>query len=84
MFAVTVRYFAAARAAAGGTRQEVIEAATPAQAFELAAQTHGSELARIIGISSYLLDGVSLAKEDSAQQLSAPVTLDIMPPFAGG
>ena len=84
MVPVTVRYFAAARAAASGTRQEVIEATTPAQAFELAAQAHGAELARVIGISSYLLDGVSLVKEDSTLPLAAPATLDIMPPFAGG
>lgn len=84
MVPITVRYFAAARAAAGGTRTEVIEAATPASAFELAAQRHGPELARIISISSYLLNGVSLDKEASTQPLSAPATLDIMPPFAGG
>ena len=84
MVAVTIRYFAAARAAAAGVRQEELLASSPAHAFELASATHGEELARVIGISSYLLDGVSLTGEALHAPLTAPAVLDVMPPFAGG
>lgn len=84
MSTITIRYFAAARAAASGVRQEEFQAASPAQALELAAATHGPELARVIGISSYLLDGVSLLQEDTGQPVTGNAVLDVMPPFAGG
>ena len=84
MVAVTIRYFAAARAAAAGVRQEEVMASSPAHAFELASASHGAELARVIGISSYLLDGVSLTGDAIQAPFTAPAVLDVMPPFAGG
>jgi len=81
---VTLRYFAAARSAAGGVRQEDVTAATVTGALDQAKDKHGAELARVMGISSYLLNGVSLAEQDHGVVLDGPATLDVMPPFAGG
>ena len=80
---VTVRYFAAARAAAG----------VPEEALELAAGTtvaglaeivsdRGPEVARVLARCSYLLDGIAV--RDHTVALSNAQTVDVLPPFAGG
>jgi molybdopterin synthase sulfur carrier subunit len=77
---VTVRYFAAARAAAG-----VAEESTPAATLgELL--THlsrrGDRLAAVLGAASFLVDGV--AWRDRHAPLPPRCTVDVLPPFAGG
>jgi molybdopterin converting factor small subunit len=75
-----VRYFAAARAAAGVT-EETLEAPTlEALRKELAARN--DRLARVVGVASFLVDGVSW--RDAHAPLPAGCTVDILPPFAGG
>ena len=77
---VMVRYFAAARAAAGVT-EETLEAPTlEALRKELAARN--DRLARVVGVASFLVDGVSW--RDAHAPLPAGCTVDILPPFAGG
>ena len=80
---VTVRYFAAARAAAGSDCEQL---AVPSGATidELADGLGGrsQELARVLGRCSFLCDGVAV--RDRAQPLQAGNTVDVLPPFAGG
>jgi sulfur-carrier protein len=80
----TVRYFAAARAAAG-TESEQLELPTGSTVEELLAavrERHGHELARVLERCSYLLDEVAL--RDRSTRLDDGATLDVLPPFAGG
>ncbi len=84
MATITLRYFAAARAAAGGIDQEVVDCGSPDEAFRDAARRHGTELSRVLDISSFLLDGRSLDRAATGSPVDGAVTLDVLPPFAGG
>jgi sulfur-carrier protein len=76
---VTIRYFAAARAAAG----ESIATADAASIRELiaAVSTDRPELARVLSICTFLLDG---ERADPTTPLRAGAQIDALPPFAGG
>jgi molybdopterin converting factor small subunit len=80
---VTVRFFAAACAAAG-TESDVMTlkpGATVADAVrELCGQS--DELALVLQKCSYLCDGVAV--RDQTLALLPHQTLDVLPPFAGG
>jgi sulfur-carrier protein len=80
---ITVRYFAAARAAAG-SESEQLTVRADATVGELVDTLGGRsrELARVLSRCSYLCDG--LAVRDKAQPLRAGSTIDVLPPFAGG
>lgn len=77
----TVRYFAAARAAAGTTEERVAAPSLDVLVAALAAR-HGDALARVLAVSSFLVDGA--AWHDRAAPLPAASTVDVLPPFAGG
>jgi len=81
---VTVRYFAAARAAAGVDSEPVNVPAGSRVDDVLAAvrDRHGAELARVLERCSYLLDEVAV--RDRGSLLGDGATLDVLPPFAGG
>ena len=53
----TLRYWAAARAAAG-VHEEPFDGATLGDVLDRAAAAHGPELARVLGVASFLVDGV--------------------------
>ena len=78
-----MRYFAAARAAAG-SESEQLAVRTGATVGELVDTLGGRspELARVLSRCSYLCDG--MAVRDQAQPLQAGNTIDVLPPFAGG
>ncbi|MDQ1623443.1 MAG: sulfur-carrier protein [Actinomycetota bacterium] len=88
---MNVRYFAAARAAAG-VDEEHFELADGATVASLVAAILAVErpeppagtppLARILSRSSFLLNEVAV-RDDSAQLLPGDV-VDVLPPFAGG
>jgi sulfur-carrier protein len=81
--AVTVRYFAAARAAAG-TEEEVVTlppGTSVATLLAILAQRN-AEVARVLERCSYLWDGIAV--RDQGTLLDAEHTLDVLPPFAGG
>ena len=80
---ITVRYFAAARAAAGSDSEQltVRSGATVGELVDTLAG-RSQELARVLGRCSYLFDG--LAVRNKAQPLQAGNTIDVLPPFAGG
>ena len=79
----TIRYFAAARAAAG-TAEETLDppsATLDALLTELTAR-HGDRLAAVFARASYLVDGA--AWRDRTAELPPGATVDVLPPFAGG
>jgi molybdopterin converting factor small subunit len=79
---VTVRLFAAARAAAGtdsahagpGSLGEVTTALTDAY----------PDLATVLPRCSYLLDGVAVHGDPADVMVNDGSELDVLPPFAGG
>ena len=81
---ITVRYFAAARAAAGVgvDKVQVSSAATVDDLLAAIRAEHGSPLTGVLERCSYLLDEVAV--RDRATPLAAATTLDVLPPFAGG
>jgi molybdopterin converting factor small subunit len=81
---VVVRYFAAARAAAGVDEEklQVATGATIGDLLDVVRAEHGAELSRVLDRCSYLLDEV--AARDLTAVLHEGATLDVLPPFAGG
>lgn len=80
---ITVRYFAAARAAAA-TDSEELALAPGVTVAQLVAELRGRNdgLARVLARCSYLCDGVAV--RDLSAPLSPGSTIDVLPPFAGG
>jgi molybdopterin converting factor small subunit len=78
---MTVRYFAAARAAAG-VAEERVSAPTLATLRKELVASHGEQLARVLEIASFLVDGLAWHEPDAP--LPATGTVDVLPPFAGG
>jgi len=80
----TVRYWAAARAAAG-TRSDDVDAATLADALATVRGRHDDRLAAVLAVCSFVLDGEPVGVRDHAQvPLSGVELVDVLPPFAGG
>lgn len=79
MHDVTVRYWAAAQAAAG-THEETITAADLEQLRTAALRAHPA-LEPVLQVASFLLDGRRVA---GATQLPAGAVVEVLPPFAGG
>ena len=84
MPASTLRYYAAARAAANGLDEEVSETASPAAALRVSARRHGEPMRRVQVVCSDLQDGRALRPEAATAPVAGPVTIDVLPPFAGG
>jgi sulfur-carrier protein len=80
----TIRYFAAARAAAGVESEplELPDGATVDDALAAIRERHGAELARVLDRCSFLLDEVAV--RDRSALVLAGANLDVLPPFAGG
>jgi molybdopterin converting factor small subunit len=79
-----IRYWAAARSAAG-VDEEPYDAETLAQALETARALRDTEFARVIARSSFLIDGdpVGTRPHDSVT-LPEDAIVEVLPPFAGG
>ena len=80
MAAGTIRYWAAARAAAG-TAEEPWDGSTLGEVLDAAAARHGAALLRVFSAASFLVDGVRTARD---APLSDGATVEVLPPFAGG
>ncbi|MEV0648040.1 MoaD/ThiS family protein [Phytomonospora sp. NPDC050363] len=76
---ITVRFFAAARAAAG-TNETTLDAPDLDTLRTQLADKFGEPLARVLSVSSFLADGVATR----GGPLADGVTVDVLPPFAGG
>lgn len=81
---VEIHYFAAAAEAAGRTeeRLDVAEGTTLAALREQLAG-RGLAMAKVIGVSSYLVGALS-TPPDSLTPLAEGARVDVLPPFAGG
>lgn len=81
--AVTVRYFAAARAAAG-VDSETVLVPTGGSVTDLVEHLSGRDarLASVLSRCSYLRDGIAVRTPTT--RLQSGETIDILPPFAGG
>ncbi len=77
---VTVRFYAAARKAAGVSELQ-LEPATAMQVLDKAVEVHPN-LAQVLPQCSFLLNEVAL--HDLNTQILDNATLDVLPPFAGG
>ena len=86
MAKVTIRYWAAAKEAAG-TPEEAVEAATLAGALNVALATRapGSRLRDVLARSSFLVDATraNRALADTITLRDGAV-IEVLPPFAGG
>ena len=81
---VSLHYWAGARAAAGVAAEE-IQASTVAEALRFARDRRSDpHFDRVIKASSMLIDGLTAHPADLDRPLTAPVRVEILPPFAGG
>ena len=80
---VTVRFFAAARAAAG-SETDSLTLGPGATVAELVSEVccRSDELARVLQRCSFLCDGVAV--RNRAITLQSGQIVDVLPPFAGG
>ncbi len=80
---ITVRYFAAARAAAG-IETETLRCPTGTTVHTLVdgLAQRGPQLAKVLARCSFLRDGVAV--RDKNVVLRTKETVDVLPPFAGG
>jgi sulfur-carrier protein len=80
---LTVRYFAAARAAANTEAESVrVEPGTTVATLVETLAARSPELAQVLRRCSYLCDGIAV--RNTATRLSDGQTIDVLPPFAGG
>ncbi|ELP68103.1 ThiS family protein [Streptomyces turgidiscabies Car8] len=81
---VTVRYWAAAKAAAG-VAEEPYDAATLAEALDGVRERHPGELVQVLRRCSFLIDGDPVGtREHETVRLAEGGTVEVLPPFAGG
>ncbi|WP_235737233.1 MoaD/ThiS family protein [Nocardioides alcanivorans] len=83
---VTVRFWAAAKAAAG-VGEEVVELSAEATLGDLSddvRRRHGPDLDRVIGVCSVLVNGSQAGPDPASVLLPADATVEYLPPFAGG
>lgn len=80
----TVRYWAAAKSAAG-LAEEPYDAATLAEALNAARDRHPGELVRVLRRCSFLVDGDPVGtRAHETVRLAEGGTVEVLPPFAGG
>ncbi|WP_043625343.1 MoaD/ThiS family protein [Nonomuraea candida] len=78
-----IRYWAAAKAAAG-VAEEPFDAATLGELMTKITQNR-AELARVVRRCSFLVDGSPVGKRPHAEVVLADgVVVEVLPPFAGG
>ena len=83
---VTVRYWAAAKHAAG-VAEETVDAATLAEALDAAAARRmaAPEFRQVLARSSFLVHGEQAgARAAEAVPLAEGAVIEVLPPFAGG
>ncbi|MCL2581677.1 MAG: MoaD/ThiS family protein [Streptosporangiales bacterium] len=83
MSEVTIRYWAAAKDAAG-VPEETVAAATLGEALKVAVANRASDdrLRNVLKRSSFLVNGTRIKAEETP--LADGAVLEILPPFAGG
>ena len=80
----TIRFWAAAKAAAG-VAEEPYDATTLADVLAAARARHGDPLGRVLDRSTYVVDGAPVGgREHASILLTEGGTVEVLPPFAGG
>lgn len=82
----TIRYWAAAKAAAG-TAEEPVDGPTLAAALAAAraARPDDGRFARVLASCSFVVDGVPVGRRNHGTvELAAGAIVEVLPPFAGG
>ncbi len=84
MARVTVRYWAAARHAAG-VPEEQQNAETLAHLLETVAERHPGTLAALLARCAFLVDDLPVGRREHADvALADGCVVEVLPPFAGG
>jgi len=80
---ITIRFFAGAQAAAGQAAQALTlpEPMTLTALTDELARQHGESLARVLNVSSFLIDGEAAGP---GTRIPDGAQVDVLPPFAGG
>jgi sulfur-carrier protein len=79
-----IRYWAAAKAAAG-VGEEPYDAETLAEALRNACLARDAEFSRVVGSSSFLLNEQPVGtRRHESVELPEGGTVEVLPPFAGG
>jgi molybdopterin converting factor small subunit len=79
-----LRYFAAAKEAAGVGSEDVV-ATTLAEALDAARAAHDERFATVLGRCTFVVDGDPVGGRDHALLVVLPDSVvDVLPPFAGG
>jgi sulfur-carrier protein len=79
-----IRYWAAAKAAAG-VAEESYQAETLAEALENASVARDVEFGRVLARSSFLVDGRPVGtRPHDGVELKDGAVVEVLPPFAGG
>ncbi|WP_255954442.1 MoaD/ThiS family protein [Streptomyces odontomachi] len=80
----TIRYWAAAKSAAG-IAEEPYDAVNLAQALDAVRLRHPGELVRVLQRCSFLVDGAPVGtRGHETVRLAEGGTVEVLPPFAGG
>ncbi len=82
MSVVTIRLFAAARAAAG-TAEVTVPAGPVSEVLGRLAEGRSARFAEVLSVSSLMADGTRI-DPGSDSPLAAGAVVDVLPPFAGG
>lgn len=83
MSKITIRYFAAAAAAAGCEQETWERPATLAALRSELIESYGPEMAQVLRAGSFLINGV-VRRDAGELGPSEELTVDVLPPFAGG
>jgi len=86
MATVTIRYWAAAKEAAG-VAEDTVDAGTLAEALEIALARRGADgrLGAVLAGSSFLVDGAPAGRRVPADvSLREAAVVEVLPQFAGG
>jgi molybdopterin converting factor small subunit len=79
-----LRYWAGAQAAAG-VREQVVEAATLAEALDAARGIGDEHFSRVLSVCSYVVDEQPVGLTRHAEvRLGPDSVVEVLPPFAGG
>lgn len=79
-----LRYFAAAKEAAGVGTEDVV-AATLAEALVAVRSAHDDRFSTVLGRCSFVVDGDPVGGRDhTGVVVQATSVIDVLPPFAGG
>jgi sulfur-carrier protein len=85
MAVVTMRYWAAAKEAAGVAEHELTADTLAAALAEGAARAKGGQLRAVLARSSFLIDGNPVGRRAADTVLLADGNvIEVLPPFAGG